>query len=201
MTMSPFFYRVQPAGLPLLGYTSKDAPANYVFAWASLHDIHPKWFWSAREPPADEILVFTGLNPQVKDEAEGVLIQPLQEVCRFPLATQVATLRCSTINLALTTSPFLGGRFRSQGPSSGEAFRDDILIPLLKVVDLVDIDFDGILGPTPGFFEEAFGGLIRVYGREALLHLCLVATSNKHLVTQVESYLIEAVHAATKSSP
>lgn len=63
-------------------------------------------------------------------------------------------------------SPFLGGRYRDDGPWSGEAFRDDFLKP--KVLDAirgsstVHVVFDGVAGMPSSFLEEAFGGLLRV---------------------------------------
>ena len=58
-----------------------------------------------------------------------------------------------------------GGRFRKDGPASGEWFRDDILVPRLKVVDAADplvVELDGAPGYGSSFLEEAFGGLIRL---------------------------------------
>lgn len=53
-----------------------------------------------------------------------------------------------------------GGRNRSDGPYSGERFREDILAPALRQGE-VDVDLDGVLGFGSSFLEEAFGGLIR----------------------------------------
>lgn len=58
-----------------------------------------------------------------------------------------------------TSVPF--GRYRSDGPHSGEVFRDDVLIPALRAHDSVLIDIDGVEGLPSSFWEEALGGLIR----------------------------------------
>ena len=55
---------------------------------------------------------------------------------------------------------------RADGPNSGEAFRDDILLPALKRADqkgdLVAVSLDDVVtGLGPSFLEEAFGGLVR----------------------------------------
>lgn len=197
------FYRVQPSGLPLLGYTSSgEVSPGYVYAWTSPGQRHPDWFWQAREPPATEIVAFTGTG--AVPTIEGVLVHPLEEICRCPLArlcrNNAEALAVITVNLASAVSPHLGGRFRHQGEYSGEAFRDDVLIPLLSFADLISIDLDGIEGPSPGFFEEAFGGLVRAIGTEALFRVELRADVNTHLVAQVEQYLVEAVRARKPES-
>lgn len=72
-----------------------------------------------------------------------------------------------TIKLAdWTRTP--GGRFKADGPFSGEAFREDKLVPALEpepgVGARVTVDLDGTLGNPASFMEEAFGGLVRVSG-------------------------------------
>ena len=58
-----------------------------------------------------------------------------------------------------------GGRYRKDGPFSGEQFRDDILVPkLLAAADRneeVVVELDGVAGYGSSFLEEVFGGLIR----------------------------------------
>jgi len=70
-----------------------------------------------------------------------------------------------TVNIAKDFSPYPGGRFREHGPNSGEAFREDILIPKLKEAlanDLaLHVVLDGAVGYPSSFLEEAFGGLVR----------------------------------------
>lgn len=59
---------------------------------------------------------------------------------------------------------YQGPRFRSLGSNSGEAFREDYLIPWLnenKEDDVLMIDFAGTIVYTPSFLEESFGGAIR----------------------------------------
>lgn len=59
-------------------------------------------------------------------------------------------------------SPFPAGRYTEDGPFSGEAFRDRILIPNLTSNDVVKVDLNGAFGFGSSFLEEAFGGLVRV---------------------------------------
>ncbi len=58
-----------------------------------------------------------------------------------------------------------GGRYRKDGPFSGEEFRDDVLVPrLLDAVgknEQVVVELDGVSGYGASFLEEVFGGLVR----------------------------------------
>lgn len=54
------------------------------------------------------------------------------------------------------------GRYRDDGPFSGEIFRDDILVPALKANDRVEVDISGVEGYGSSFLEEVFGGLVRL---------------------------------------
>lgn len=79
-----------------------------------------------------------------------------------------------------------GGRFRKDGPNSGEWFRDDILVPeLRKVADPnapLIVELDGTPGYGSSFLEEAFGGLIR-------LGLFTVADLRERLVVRARTSL------------
>ena len=58
-----------------------------------------------------------------------------------------------------------GGRYRKDGPFSGEAFRDDVLVPELLAAagknEQVIVELDGVAGYGSSFLEEVFGGLVR----------------------------------------
>lgn len=58
-------------------------------------------------------------------------------------------------------SPAPSGRYRADGPASGEAFRDDLLVPALRDFDRVIIVLDGPRGYPSSFVDEAFAGLYR----------------------------------------
>jgi len=62
-----------------------------------------------------------------------------------------------------STTP--GGRFKKNGPWSGEQFRNDVLKSLLQDAirsnDKLIIVLDGTSGYGSSFLEEAFGGLVR----------------------------------------
>ncbi len=64
------------------------------------------------------------------------------------------------ISIAKDFTDTPGGRNRTDGPYSGERFRDDVLVPALERGE-VEVDLDGVLGFGSSFLEEAFGGLVR----------------------------------------
>lgn len=65
------------------------------------------------------------------------------------------------INIAADFSRSPAGRFYSDGPFSGERFREELLVPALKRGDSVVVNLKGVLGFGSSFLEEAFGGLVR----------------------------------------
>lgn len=73
-------------------------------------------------------------------------------------------MRERQINVASDFSPFPAGRFREDGPASGEAFRVDILVPALRHHEVVCVHLDEAEGYGSSFLDEAFGGLVRNEG-------------------------------------
>lgn len=65
------------------------------------------------------------------------------------------------INIARDFSTKPVGRFREDGPHSGQVFREDFLVPNLEKGDVI-IVLDGTEGYPSSFLEEAFGGLMRL---------------------------------------
>ena len=68
------------------------------------------------------------------------------------------------ISVAEDFSRFPAGRFRSDGPHSGQAFKDELLLPALQRTGAVRVLLDGTMGYGSSFLEEAFGGLVRENG-------------------------------------
>lgn len=101
-----------------------------------------------------------------------------------------------TIYVARDFSKMPCVRRRIDGKKSGEEFRDDILLPALRLNDRVTVDLDGVLSLGSSFLEEAFGGLVRKgYYSAKELHAKLV------IKFQIQSYVSEAwnyVKAARK---
>jgi STAS-like domain of unknown function (DUF4325) len=98
------------------------------------------------------------------------------------------------INIAQQFSPFPAGRFTTDGPWSGEKFRDDLLYPAIQDGRPVEIYFDDTFGFGSSFLEEAFGGLIR---RRHLSPDRLFSTLQLHsddpaLIEEVQGYIRDA---------
>lgn len=93
------------------------------------------------------------------------------------------------INVAKDFSRAPAGRYISDGPNSGERFRNQILVPALNGGGMVTLELDGTRGYGSSFLEEAFGGLIRLGFKSAdLLRLIVFKTSDPSLVSEIKSY-------------
>jgi hypothetical protein len=101
-----------------------------------------------------------------------------------------------TISIARDFSETPGGRYRKDGPDSGEEFREDVLIPNFKDIssgDRLTIDLDGGYGYPVSFLEEAFGGLARHYGSKIVLErLAFIANEEPSIVEQIKEYIQDA---------
>jgi len=89
-----------------------------------------------------------------------------------------------------------GGRFKKNGPKSGEEFREDVLIPLIKKLspkETIHIVLDGAYGYAISFLEEAFGGLVRKLGKQEVLNkLEFECNDEPDLINQILKYINEA---------
>lgn len=66
-------------------------------------------------------------------------------------------------------SRFPGGRHRAHGPASGQAFREDVLLPALRENQCIVVDLSAAKVVIPSFMDEAFGPLIASMGKEEFL--------------------------------
>jgi len=86
-------------------------------------------------------------------------------------------------------------RFRSDGEKSGQELREDILKP--AILSLQDgekllVDFDGMIGCTSSFIDEAFGELARDIEPDTLIStLEIKATERPALTKKVKNYIME----------
>lgn len=65
------------------------------------------------------------------------------------------------IDIGRDFSPFPGGRVKTDGPYSGENFRERFVLPKLREGKTVVINIDSAEGFGSSFLEECFGGLVR----------------------------------------
>ena len=95
-----------------------------------------------------------------------------------------------------TTTP--GPRYKRLGNGSGEVFRDTRLAPAFnqarqKGVKLV-VDLDGTSAYGSSFLEEAFGGLTRLFGKDAVLAVLDLRSEARpwYLSEVLDEYIPEA---------
>lgn len=103
------------------------------------------------------------------------------------------------LSVAASFSRTPGPRYEIEGEFSGEVFRRDCLLPIVKDAIAAGrklmVDLDGTAGYGTSFLEEAFGGLVRVDGITApvLDRLLLIKSDEEDfLVSDVRSYISEA---------
>lgn len=104
------------------------------------------------------------------------------------------TTDMQTISVSRDFSEFAAGRTRDDGDFSGERFREDFLVPALKVEPKVCVKLDGAMGYGSSFLEEAFGGLVRLHGYTAaqLKQKLEIESWDKSYVTEVWEYVRDA---------
>lgn len=89
-----------------------------------------------------------------------------------------------------------GPRTKDLGPSSGEEFREEYLIPWLLDTDSKEavIDFAGTQMFSPPFLEEAFGGAVRKGYGEKIRHIKFLNIP-KTWKSDLDKYINEALQS------
>ena len=82
------------------------------------------------------------------------------------------------------------GRYPTDGPNSGERFREELLYPALSQ-DQVEVILDGVLTLGSSFLDEAFGGLVREKGLSPaeLRRRLIIKSRLETYVTRIWSYI------------
>lgn len=96
------------------------------------------------------------------------------------------------LNIARDFSKTPGARTRSEGPHSGQEFREDFLEKYFNdtAIPKITIVLDGAEGYATSFLEEAFGGLARKFGKEAVLsRITFVSDEDSILLDEITSYI------------
>ncbi|MBS1037193.1 STAS-like domain-containing protein [Gluconobacter cerinus] len=90
--------------------------------------------------------------------------------------------------------PYPGGRYISDGPYSGEWFRENFLLPALKQAiahnETLTVNLEGVPGYGISFLEEGFGGLIRkreINAHDIKKYLIIEGSSPKYKIFKVVS--------------
>lgn len=98
-----------------------------------------------------------------------------------------------TVNIASDFSRTPGFRFYSDGPFSGQMFRELKLEPIfddIENTDIIKINLDGVAGYATSFLEEAFGGLARKYGKDKVQNrLSFISDEDPLLIEEIRNYI------------
>ncbi len=100
----------------------------------------------------------------------------------------------TAINVSTDFTRFPSGRFKRNGNTSGEAFREQFLEGPVREGRPLEIVLDGTVGYGSSFLEEAFGGLIRKLGVGAdyVLGLIKFKSSDPTLIDEITQYVKDA---------
>jgi hypothetical protein len=100
-----------------------------------------------------------------------------------------------TISIARNFTDCPGARYKSEGPFSGEEFRETFLEPLFTPVptEKIQVIMDGVEGYATSFLEECFGGLARKYGKDLVKKwIAIVSNEDPLLIEEIYEYIEEA---------
>lgn len=105
------------------------------------------------------------------------------------------------INITEDFAESTGGRYKKNGPYSGEEFRDTILLKKVKEAinkkETIEVNFDGGYGHGSSFLDESFGGTIdRLNKDEAeylLNNLTIISNDNPRKVKETFEYMREHI--------
>lgn len=95
------------------------------------------------------------------------------------------------INIARDFGRYPAGRYLTDGPYSGQAFREKLLVPALsRGKGAVLVELDGARGLASSFLEEAFGGLVREgFDSNTLLDRLQLQSNDPSLVQEIKEYI------------
>lgn len=98
------------------------------------------------------------------------------------------------VSVANNFTRFPSGRYKRNGETSGEGFREKFLEEPLRRGEQVTVDLDGTVGYGSSFLEEAFGGVVRSLRLKAdyVLSLLTIKSTDPELVNEVRQYIVEA---------
>jgi hypothetical protein len=109
--------------------------------------------------------------------------------------------KTKTVKISKDFSRSPGGRYVTDGRFSGEEFRDNVLIPILKETDKIIVDLDGCFGFGSSFLEEAFGGLLRK-GFDASVYkdrISIVSAEDPSYLEEIQEYIDEEAARQSQS--
>jgi hypothetical protein len=86
--------------------------------------------------------------------------------------------------------PYPAGRYKKDGPQSGEGFRCDYLYKSLKERKVILLELDNTAGYGSSFLEECFGGLVRMgIAYEDMRKQLILRTNDNDLYREIWEYI------------
>lgn len=106
----------------------------------------------------------------------------------------------ATVNVARDFTRFPAGRYKKNGKTSGEAFRERFLEEPLRQGEDVQVELDGTIGYGSSFLEEAFGGVVRKLGFPAkrIREHLTIKSIDVALIEEIMGYIDEADRRAIR---
>ena len=98
------------------------------------------------------------------------------------------------VSVAKDFTRYPAGRYKRNGSTSGEAFRETFLLEPIRRGEHITVDLDGTLGYGSSFLEEAVGGVVRSLNLPAhvVLERLTVTSSDPELGEEVRQYIRDA---------
>lgn len=98
-----------------------------------------------------------------------------------------------TVIVAKDFTRFPSGRYKENGDTSGQSFRERFLEGPIALGEEVVVDLDGTVGYGSSFLEEAFGGLVRKLKlpAETILDRLRLKAEDPSLIDEVKDYIRE----------
>lgn len=88
------------------------------------------------------------------------------------------------------------GRYITDGPYSGEYFRDFFFYPKYKEAsdkkEKLEINFDDCYGINPVFLEEIFGGMVRKYKKFNLRNIIIISNDDETIHRRIKEFVKKA---------
>lgn len=96
-----------------------------------------------------------------------------------------------TVSVAKDFTRFPAGRYKENGDTSGQAFRERFLEIPISAGEKVVVDLDGTVGYGSSFLEEAFGGLVRRLrlSDSIIFQRLELRAEDKSLIDEVHTYI------------
>lgn len=89
-----------------------------------------------------------------------------------------------------------GPRYRCEGNFSGEEFREEILVPLIRQAQQENkkilVDLDGTTGYATVFLDEVFGGVVREFGSNVIELFGFKSDEEEYLIDDIKEYMERA---------